>query len=382
LAGEISWRPDWPVEAPPDLFAVSAEARSVTVTLEFPAADQVNSSGAGPSDSANTADTSNTACSPEPANRLEYTLTRDKDGRLTDFPFFTDGGFFQTGVSYDGRGRIAGLTVFAPVLWRIEFLEYDDETSLPVLARLNAGTADANADTGVNAVITGSDAGATDDTDSGGAWFFASLEYRGVSASETWYDPAGTGLAVYNYRYDTRNGKKRLAGYVDFLAGESRTEEYHYDSWGNLTSIGGVYSAVYRENRPQYWRRPFPPPPASEDAAAESAVAGDANAGNATVGNAAAGDALSGTAAAEGASSGEIPWRFIFQWDERRLITRLLGYPEDESAGGEWDARYDYTLDGGGNWEERREIRMIRRGDYLFPRPGVLVRRRIDYRGQ
>jgi hypothetical protein len=380
LAGEISWRPDWPVEAPPDLFAVSAEARSVTVTLEFPAAaDQVNSGGAGSSDSANTADTSNTADSPEPANRLEYILTRNKDGRLTDFPFFMDGGFFQTGVSYDERGRIAGLTVFAQVLWRIEFLEYDDETGLPVLARLNAGSAGAaNADAGVNAAGTGApDAAVPDDAGSGGGWFFAALEYRGVSVSEAWYDPAGTGLAVYNYRYDTRDGKKRLAGSVDFLAGKSRTEEYHYDSWGNLTGIGGVYSAVYRENRPQYWRRPFPPTPASEDAATESAVAG-----NATVGNAAAGDALSGIAATEGVSSGEIPWRFIFQWDERRLITRLLGYPEDESAGGEWDARYDYTLDGGGDWKERREIRMIRRGDYLFPRPGVFVRRRIDYRGQ
>jgi hypothetical protein len=146
---------------------------------------------------------------------------------------------------------------------------------------------------------------------------------------------------------------------VDFLAGESRTGEYHYDSWGNLTGIGGVYSAVYRENRPQYWRRPFRLFPAAEDAAAENAAAG-----------------------AESDSSGESPWRFIFQWDERGLVTRFLGYPEDEGAGDGWDARYDYTLDGGGNWKERREIRMIRRGDYLFPQGGVFVSRRIDYRGQ
>ncbi|MDR1588537.1 MAG: hypothetical protein LBS57_13870, partial [Treponema sp.] len=134
-AGEISWRPDWPVEMPPDLFAVSGEARSVTVTLEFPAAD--------PPDP---------AYSPEPADRFEYVLARDGAGRLTDFPFFMDGGFFQTGVSYDRWGRIAGLTISAAVFWRVEFMRHDDETGLPVLARLNAGSAG-------------------DDVDSGGAWF-------------------------------------------------------------------------------------------------------------------------------------------------------------------------------------------------------------------
>ncbi|MDR2052047.1 MAG: hypothetical protein LBP80_01410 [Treponema sp.] len=360
LAGEISWRPDWPVEMPPDLFAVSGEPRSITVTLEFPAAaDQTGSAGAGSPDSANTANapnqaaSSNSAGSPEPA-RFEYTLGRGEDGRLTDFPFFTDGGFFQTAVTYDEQGRIAGLTVSAAALWRIEFMEYDEGSGLPVLARLNAGSP---ADAG-NA---GADAAAG--ADSGGVWFFAALEYRGLSASETWYDPAGTGLAVYSYRYDGRDGKKRLSDSVDFLAGESRTGEYHYDSWGNLTGIGGAYSAVYREDRPQYWRRPLPLPPAAGDAAAGTAAA-----------------AVSGDAVAGDASFGEIPWRFIFQWDERRLVTGLLGYPEDESAGDGWDIRYDYALDGGGNWTERREIRMIRRGGYLFPQAGVLVSRKIDYR--
>ncbi|MDR2785149.1 MAG: hypothetical protein LBB83_04455, partial [Treponema sp.] len=104
LAGEISWRPDWPVETPPDLFAVSGEARSVTVTLEFPAADQLNPAGAARADSANPPDLSEPADSSGPANRFEYTLAHDEDGRLTDFPFFMNGGFFQTRVSYDERG--------------------------------------------------------------------------------------------------------------------------------------------------------------------------------------------------------------------------------------------------------------------------------------
>ena len=395
LAGEISWRPDWPVEVPPDLFAVSGEVRSVTVTLEFPTAAGTDSAGADSSDSVSAADASNpagspdSAASPEPVTRFEYALIRDGDGRLTDFPFFMDGGFFQTGVSYDEQGRIAGLTVSAQILWRVEFMEYDEGTGLPVLARINAVDSAVNADaadtadTGAPGTNTaaGSDTDAPGDAGSDGVWFFAALEYRGLSTSETWYDPAGTGLAVYNHRYDPRDGKKRLAESVDFLAGESRTEEYHYDSWGNLTGIGGAYSAVYRENRPQYWRRPFPLPPTAETAVVGDSAATDAALGNAAAGNTTTGDAVSGNAA-EDVSSGEIPWRFIFQWDERRLVTRLLGYPEDENAGGEWDARYDYTPDDSGNWKERREIRMIHRGDYLFPRSGVLVSREIDYQGQ
>jgi hypothetical protein len=339
FAGEISWRPDWPVEMPPDIFAVSGEARSVTVTLEFPAVTGTDSAGE---------DTPAAGGFSGPANAV-YTLARDEAGRLTDFPFLLNGAFFQTAVRYDESGRVSGAFVSAPTVWRIEFMEHDDKTGLPSLARLNAGNA-----AGTVAA----------DTDTGGVWFFAVLEYGGASVSETWYDPDGTGLAVQSYRYTASDGKKRLAEYAVFPAGESGTGEYHYDSWGNLTGIAGVYSAVYRSNRPQYWKRSLPVSRAGENAVTD-----------------AVGDAF----------PEEIPWRFIFQWDERDLVTRLRAYPEDADTGDGWDARYDYIPSGskndngetdGGDWEERRETRMIRQGSYLFPRPGVLVRRQITYREQ
>jgi hypothetical protein len=348
LAGEILWRPDWPVEIPPDLFTVSGSARSVTVSLEFPVA------GTEPSG----ADVSEADDSPEPADSAVYTLSRDETGRLTDFPFFVNGGFFQTAVNYDEIGRISGALVSAPTVWQIEFIEHDDKTGLPSLARLNAGNA-------AGTIAADADSG------SGGAWFFAALKYGGASVSETWYDPAGTGLAVYNYRYLPLDGKKRLAEYAAVLPdGESRAEDYHYDSWGNLTGIGGVYSAVYYGRGPLYWRRPLPS--SSENAAVPDAA--EANGGGSV-------------------SPGEIPWRFTFQWDERGLVTRLRAYPEDADAGDGWDARYDYFPYGGeadgGAWEERRETRMTRGekdnsplGNYLFPRPGVLIRRQITYREQ
>ncbi|MDR1410704.1 MAG: hypothetical protein LBI91_00700 [Spirochaetaceae bacterium] len=338
-AGEILWRPDWPVEMPPDIFVVSGPARSVTITLEFPGA--AGRAGSDPSVPPEPADSPSPAGLPGAAARAEYTLAYDGAGRLTDFPFFANGGFFQTRVGYDDLGRIAGLAISAPTSWQIEFLEYDGETGRPSLLRLNAGNAAGNTDAAGNADAAGSGG-------SGGSWFFVVLEYRGPAASETWYDPAGTGLAFYRYSYTPENGRRRAAEYADLLAGESRAEECYYDSWGNLTGIGGAYSAVYRDSRPQYWRRPLRLP-------------------------------LSGEGAA-----GEIPWRFIFQWDEQGFVTRILGYPETEAAetgasGAEWDSRYDYSPDANGNWEERREIRMIRRGGYLLPQDGVSITRRIEY---
>jgi hypothetical protein len=360
-AGEILWQPDWPPEMPPDLFTVTGNAvsdrpQAITVTLEFPAGADRTDAG----------------------EKAEYVLAYDGAGRLTDFPFFVNGGFFQTQVSYEDeagpevRGspaRITDLAILAPRRWQIEFLEYDDETGLPALARLNAGSAAGTV--GDNAAAN-TDSG--DNADSGSAWFFVVLEYRGTAVSETWYDAAGTGLAVYQYRYALQDGKKRLSGFTDLQAGDSRGEEYHYDSWGNLTGIkgeGSVYSAVYRGRQPRYWRRPLPVSPPAETAAIQAAPAA------VQVGPSVAGTETA--PASETAPSGEIPWRFIIQWDERGLITRLLGYPEDENAGGEWDTRYDYTPDNNGNWKERRETRMIRLGDYLLPRAGVFIQRRIEY---
>ncbi|MDR0451800.1 MAG: hypothetical protein LBH15_02005, partial [Treponema sp.] len=244
LVGEVLWRPDWPVEIPPDIFAVSGQARSVTVALEFPGAGgREGSAGADTAAPPDAAVSSDRAGPPDAAGRAEFALAYDEAGRLTDFPFFENGGFFQTRADYDDLGRISGLAVSAPGSRQFEFLEYDRETGRPSLLRINAGSAAENA------------GGA----DSGGSWFFVVLEYRGLSASETWYDSAGAGLAFYSYRYALQAGKKRLAESAGFSGGESRAAEYYYDSWGNLTGIGGAYSAVYRGSRPQYWRRPLDP---------------------------------------------------------------------------------------------------------------------------
>jgi hypothetical protein len=70
---------------------------------------------------------------------------------------------------------------------------------------------------------------------------------------------------------------------------------------------------------------------------------------------------------------------YVFQWDEKGFLVRLLG-----RAGGEAqdsiDSRYEYTLDEKGNWIERREINMIRRLGLLVPVQGAALKRNLEYR--
>jgi hypothetical protein len=52
-------------------------------------------------------------------------------------------------------------------------------------------------------------------------------------------------------------------------------------------------------------------------------------------------------------------------------------FPGEE---GRIDRRYDYSLDGRGNWTERREISWFRRFGYLVPARELVLQRRIEYR--
>jgi hypothetical protein len=89
-----------------------------------------------------------------------------------------------------------------------------------------------------------------------------------------------------------------------------------------------------------------------------------------------------------------------FQWDERNLLISVKGnwdstnqnfentiiddQSEDSSNSNEnkmiiAEKRYEYSFDDQGNWTERREIIMIREGDYLFPSEGKTIHRTITY---
>jgi hypothetical protein len=286
------WQPDWPLEIPPDAFRLSGgECRAIRVFVD----------GA------------------------EYRLSRNGEGRITEFPYLFMGELIQIQVEYDGDSRIARLSLASavgkeaaagveadgtdpwsagPVL--LEALEYDGASPSVLRAR------------------------------QGDIYSFILLQWGERFIFETWYDGTGAVTAAYEYRAAGRiNEVRRL---LDGGAGISRR---HYDSRFLLTGIsaleGGCSVNYYRQDLPKYWER-------------------------------------------EGAG------HYSFQWDEAGFLVRCYGTAETTASGAETggnegfvDRRYEYALDNRGNWVERREFLMTRRFGLLSAVQGVTIRREIMY---
>ncbi|MDR0378118.1 MAG: hypothetical protein LBH70_10030 [Spirochaetaceae bacterium] len=209
LAGEVSWRPDWPLSMPPDAFSFPPYGGSALTLIR---------DGEDPGD--------------QPAGDL--TIRRNSAGLLSAFPLFKDDWFFQVQTRFGRDGRIRGFTIPAETpeletFWDILIMEY--ENALPSLIRISQG----------------------------GTWYFTEIEYQAAAAVEIWYDQDRNALAVFSYRYETPGGRLRRFTRMDVLSGEEFTEAYHYDSMGNISGVvtsAGEYSALYvGKNMPRYWAR-------------------------------------------------------------------------------------------------------------------------------
>jgi hypothetical protein len=165
----------------------------------------------------------------------------------------------------------------------------------------------------------------------GDAWYFISLSRGGDGIIETWYDEEGKYIGAYGYTFGKIGNDSRIRFCRDYSNPEGVTE-YHYDSRLLVTESlgpGGVYKVLfYRDDLPRYWEyRP----------------------------------------------NGETGGKYTLQWDEQGLLLQITG-------DGEIYRRYEYTLDGKGNWIERQEFRMTRQSELWVPVPGAAIRRVLEYR--
>ena len=169
------------------------------------------------------------------------------------------------------------------------------------------------------------------------AWYFIYFSGGVNEILESWYDEEGKLLGAYSFSLAETGNSRRIRAVKDF-SGSDGDMEYYYDSRGLLSETlgpGGRYKVLfYREDFPRYWERT----PSGGQAGAEN---------------------------------------FSIQWDERDLIVRFRGEPENAEF---VDYRYEYILDEKGNWIERREIRMIRNLELLAPSPGTTFRRVLEYK--
>jgi hypothetical protein len=207
--GAGTWRPDWPLEFPPDAFKVRAgEISKASIEGEH-----------------------------------FFSFSIDPEGR--EFPFMLNGRMAQAGITYGGRSEIREIVLSFPAervnsreapdqdppdenLWELEILEYRD--SYPLVIR------------GLR----------------GDAWYFINLSRRGNSILETWYDEEGMILGAYGYSLGKIGNDLRIRVFQDYSKEEAVTE-YHYDSRLFVTESsgpGGVYTVLfYREDLPRYWER-------------------------------------------------------------------------------------------------------------------------------
>jgi hypothetical protein len=306
--GELRWRPDWPGHFPPDAFILSGETsaaprRSVIMVLDD---------------------------GDEP-----YRFSRDRSGRLEEFPFFAPNAVLRVSAGYGPSGGIArmsvGVTAPAAVSeaagdespetrWEIEFppdfFPYGGASPGGVFPPLR--------------VSQGED------------FFFVFLFESPVFLSETWYDGEGELLAHFKAAVYRENGFWRIRSLQTWDGQGPRVADYFFDSGGNITGVRspeGDFQALYRDGRPRYWERR---PADSDSGETESSV------------------------------------RYSLQWDEPGLLRVLkTESPAGEEAPAEY--RYEYRRDDAGNWVSRQDIAIINRFGVFAPRPDRAWTRRISF---
>jgi hypothetical protein len=315
VSGESPWRPDWPAAMPPDGFTLAA-GQARTLTLILPAGYLDKAPGGGAATSDDAA--TETAEEGDEGAVVEYRLVRDRAGRFLEFPFFIDGALYQGTVEYDGGAPARKITLDKP-------------------AAPDSGEAPENSPWEFELLEYRQGDPVLARVNHNGAWSFVAPEYQETRTLETWYDAEGRALGFFALEYRLEDGVKRL------VSTDRRSDDqpgavlaYRYNSLGRISAVAapeGDYAALYTAAaRPRYWERP------------------------------------------EG--------NYTLQWDEQGFLVRLTGVVQGagaEAEGRQIDIRYEYTLDGRGNWIERRETAFVRRFDRLVPESNAAIRRVINY---
>lgn len=292
FSGSLRWRPDWPADIPPDGFALLKNSKQPAVIELF--------------------------------NETEnFTVKRDSDGRLVEFPFFLIDGYAMVESSYTVEGALQNMSVsvknFASQdsdaqseekTWDVEFpadfLPYSDLSPGGTFPPLKI----------------------TSDEDVFYVFIFESPSFL----TETWYDGEGD-MLVFCKAVISNDGEWRVtslqihesqpdASQTDEgspLADNLRFEDYYFDSYGNITEIrldDMVFSAVYMDNRPCLWRNDL---------------------------------------------------QYELQWDTQGILTVIKASGESEDLNIEY--RYEYERDTSGNWVKRQEIAFKDRFGLLAPQP-------------
>jgi hypothetical protein len=295
------WRPDWPPDIPPDAFSLRGRGGEALLAVEVSIAGS--------------------------QAQAAYRFSRNREGRVGEFPFLLDGELFQAEFSYNGDSLVAAIVLKGPGETdplNLEILERED--SRPSFIRVLRG----------------------------GRYSFVLIQKKLGGILEAWYDAEGRLFEACDFTTTPQaGGQERIVSYKS--RGKGEEERYSYDSRGLVTGVSGPRGdfpvLYYLEDLPQY-RGYYP--------------------------------ALSDPSDPSGREDEDVPspLSYSLRWDEKSF--RLLGL-SGKAPGEDFnsvDCSYVYTLDENGNWIERREIRMIRSLGLLVPSPGTTIKRVLEYGGE
>jgi hypothetical protein len=201
------WKPDWPLEIPPDAFKVQSGEIS---------ACEINSDDF----------------------TLDFKI--DEAGRAEIFPFMLNGKMAQAALVYNELSEIQEMAITFPSgdnPWDFEFLEY--RNSSPYLVRAYCGGTDGDE----------------------GVWYFIYYSWGIREILETWYDETGNALGIYGFTLVELDKKPRIWAIKDYSAPASADSdiEFSYDSRNLVTGISGpagLFNVLYfREDAQRYWER-------------------------------------------------------------------------------------------------------------------------------
>jgi hypothetical protein len=215
----IKWRPDWPLDLPPDGFTVHKESGKYEI---------IDLSGANES----------------------FTVKYDREGRLLEFPYFYFDGYAEIKAVYSVTGALSGMNV--------TFKNYSS-----VNKDENSGSEDKKLD-----ITFPEDFLPYNGISPGGAFpeirvkfndtlFHVYIFESPVFLSETWFDYEGNMLFFCKADVNVENSAWRISSMEIQETDTALFIDYSYDSYGNITQIklmNALFLSLFNENMPSYWR--------------------------------------------------------------------------------------------------------------------------------
>jgi hypothetical protein len=298
-ADGVAFSPDWDASIPVDAFTIKTFS-SIIVTI-----DNSNADGQKDDTESSGAESSNEV--------VEYILSKNSKGQLTQFPFIYNSALYNVDVEYSENEIKAFRVSAGSDSIYIEFLERTSESPLllsgapaPQIARLEAN----------------------------GTYYFVSFAYSNFEIIETFFSESGAALLLYVNTFIENNGQFSIVSYRT-IPGEAAPETktmLFYNSMGMISAVSAgeaQFQADYNDKGVRYWNRRYP-------AGADSARTENNGAETET-------------------RNLEIFEKFEkieIQYNENKLPVHAIII-----NGAEKDyIEYTYTFDTRGNWIERHEL--------------------------